>query len=222
MQTLFEKNINIQGKGFVVAAPDNATPGGSYYYHWSRDGALSMYAFMLARDFDLKQVQTNMDAYNGWVKSLQGKKDPFDLDIRDEVKYTIPDGNVYDGGWCRPQNDAPGLRALTLMAYANLLDADTIKSKGLWTGSNDLNGGSIAFDLDHAVTLSQTNNQTCDLWEEIRSDDIFWNNFTRHRALELGSKFAEKMGDDARKQKYADAANSLKSNLNAHWDSNNK
>ena len=27
--------------GAVVAAPDYNTPGGSYYYHWERDGALS-------------------------------------------------------------------------------------------------------------------------------------------------------------------------------------
>lgn len=42
--TNFSKNINIQGTGMVVAAPDTQTPGGSYYYHWARDGALSTYA----------------------------------------------------------------------------------------------------------------------------------------------------------------------------------
>lgn len=29
-------NINIQGKGGIVAAPDYNTPGGSYYFHWHR------------------------------------------------------------------------------------------------------------------------------------------------------------------------------------------
>jgi len=38
-------NINIGGKGGVVAAPDTNTPGGSYYYHWERDAALTMRAF---------------------------------------------------------------------------------------------------------------------------------------------------------------------------------
>ena len=38
MRGYFLKNINIQGKGGVVAAPDTDTPGGSYYYHWMRDG----------------------------------------------------------------------------------------------------------------------------------------------------------------------------------------
>lgn len=39
----------------------------------------------------------------------------------DEVKFEIPSGNIYDGGWCRPQNDGPGLRAITLLSYANVL-----------------------------------------------------------------------------------------------------
>lgn len=42
MRGFFMKNINIDGKGGVVAAPDTSTPGGSYYYHWMRDAALTM------------------------------------------------------------------------------------------------------------------------------------------------------------------------------------
>lgn len=46
MNQFFEANINIQGKGGVVAAPDPNTPGGSYYYHWMRDAALTMRTYM--------------------------------------------------------------------------------------------------------------------------------------------------------------------------------
>jgi len=46
MYALFDVNINIQGKGGVVAAPDRSTPGGSYYYHWMRDAALTMRTYM--------------------------------------------------------------------------------------------------------------------------------------------------------------------------------
>jgi glucoamylase len=46
MNTLFEANINIQGKGGIVASPDPNTPGGSYYYHWMRDAALTMRTYM--------------------------------------------------------------------------------------------------------------------------------------------------------------------------------
>ena len=38
-------NLNIDGSGAVVAAPDTETPGGSYYYHWMRDAGLSIKAW---------------------------------------------------------------------------------------------------------------------------------------------------------------------------------
>ena len=43
MRGYFLKNINIDGKGGIVAAPDTSTPGGSYYYHWMRDGKISVF-----------------------------------------------------------------------------------------------------------------------------------------------------------------------------------
>lgn len=52
MYALYEANLNIEGKGGVVAAPDHNTPGGSYYYHWMRDGALSMKVYMEVNDLD--------------------------------------------------------------------------------------------------------------------------------------------------------------------------
>lgn len=57
MYKLFDVNINIQGKGGVVAAPDNSTPGGSYYYHWMRDAALTMRTYMEINDFNLSKIQ---------------------------------------------------------------------------------------------------------------------------------------------------------------------
>ena len=43
VRQLFSANLDIQGSGMVVAAPDHATgPGGDYYFAWMRDGALSI------------------------------------------------------------------------------------------------------------------------------------------------------------------------------------
>lgn len=67
MQGYFLDNVNIEGKGErkrlvleggiscfiaggVVAAPDYDTPGGSYYFHWERDGALTMRALQESTD----------------------------------------------------------------------------------------------------------------------------------------------------------------------------
>jgi len=55
MYGYFLKNINIAGKGGVVAAPDLETPGGSYYYHWERDAALTMRTFMYINGFELEK-----------------------------------------------------------------------------------------------------------------------------------------------------------------------
>lgn len=44
-------NINVENNGGVCAAP-GMSPAGSYYYHWMRDGALSMRAFMDLNDYD--------------------------------------------------------------------------------------------------------------------------------------------------------------------------
>lgn len=156
---------------------------------------------MYAHGHDLSIIDPNMQAYSRWVASLQSKTPNPGLDIRDEVKYEIPAGTVYAGGWCRPQNDGPGLRALTLIKYSELLikagRQDELHSLHLWTGDDSkMHGGSIAFDLDHVAGNAQS--ETCDLWEEIRSDDMFWNKFTMRRALLVGARFARLMGDETR------------------------
>lgn len=53
-----------------------------------------MYAWMYVNDFSLTKVDTNMKQYVKWVASLMTKTDPNNVDIRDEVKYEIPSGNV--------------------------------------------------------------------------------------------------------------------------------
>lgn len=50
------ENINIGNKGGVVASPDTNTPGGSYFYHWMRDAALTMRTFMEINDFKLDSI----------------------------------------------------------------------------------------------------------------------------------------------------------------------
>ena len=63
MMKNFEANLNIQGSGAVVAAPDHDTPGGNYYYHWMRDGALSSLVYMQVNDLDYTKVNEVMSAY---------------------------------------------------------------------------------------------------------------------------------------------------------------
>lgn len=60
--------------------------------------------------------------------------------------------------------------------------------------------------------------ESCDLWEEIRSDDMFWNKYTMRRALRLGAKFATQMQDSQRANTYTSAVAELETQLNAHWN----
>lgn len=87
MYTLFEANLDVQGVGATVAAPDFSTPGGSYYYDWMRDGALSMRIYMELNNYDLSIVEKKMKSYVNWVRIVQTKHDPQGYDIRINPKF---------------------------------------------------------------------------------------------------------------------------------------
>lgn len=71
MEALYLANINIEGKGGVVAAPDRNTPGGSYYYHWMRDAGLTMRAYMELNNMNLSKVEAKMKSYVSFVLHTQ-------------------------------------------------------------------------------------------------------------------------------------------------------
>merc|ERR1712048_445665 len=179
----------------VVAAPDyNTGQGGSYYYDWMRDGALSMGA-LLETTQDLALIEEKMDHWVDWVDRSVQQSDP-NGDIMTEPKFNIPDGTPYSGGWCRPQNDGPGLRAITLMAYS-------AKNPTVTDRAWDL----VKQELDWVV--ANYSSQGCDLWEEVRSTDFFWNRYTMRKALIEGSAFAQSAGDSERSSKYASSAETI-------------
>jgi hypothetical protein len=73
VRTYFEANLDIQGSGMVVAAPDHNTgPGGDYYYAWMRDGALSMNAYM-ATAATFEDTEQKMDSWLAWVERGQNQ-----------------------------------------------------------------------------------------------------------------------------------------------------
>ena len=94
----YRDNLNVEDCGAVVAAPDDNTPGGSYYYHWMRDAGLSIKTWMDINDNDYNTCREVLQAYLGWVGKVQHKNDPNGVDVRIEPKFTIPDGEPYTGG----------------------------------------------------------------------------------------------------------------------------
>lgn len=151
----------------------------------------------------------------------QTESDPHQgTDVRTEPKYNLPDGDVFAGSWCRPQTDGPALRAKTLIAYAQTLmkggKSDDVKTY-LWTGDDgQYNGGAIKYDLEWVVANWDQNG--CDLWEEIQSNDFFWNRFMFRAAMHIGAEFAKTMGDNDAASRYSAAASKLDDAIKTHYN----
>jgi len=197
-----------------VAAPDLNAPG-SYYYHWMRDGALTMRSYQETNPSTFSSIENTVKAYIQWVLKVQNEADPNGQDVRTEPKFMLPDGAVFTDPWCRPQNDGPGLRATALIMAAASLTANgegAYVKQYLWTGdANIYHGGAIKYDLDYVV--GGWNSNTCDLWEEIRDADLFWNRVTMKKAMIQGANFAAQMGDNSSATTYLNTMSSINATL---------
>jgi glucoamylase len=111
-------------------------------------------------------------------------------------------------------------QATALMMFADSLIAngemDYVKQY-LWTGdSNKYMGGAIKRDLDYIV--SGFGSSTCDLWEEIRSTNLFWNRLSMKKAMGMGADFAATMGDSSTSGTYENTEQKINSTLYSdHW-----
>lgn len=210
MYSYFDANIDIQGKGGIVAAPDPSTPGGSYYYHWMRDAALTMRTYMELNNFELSKIETKMKSYANWVKKVQSETDPQGFDVRINPKFELPNGEVFVGGWCRPQTDGPGLRSGALLLFADLLLKNGQTS---YVNTNLI--PLIKNDLEWILVNWQSNG--CDLWEEVRSSDFFWNRASYVYTFKLCSDFFNKVGDSSYASRCSSARSSVMATLDSHW-----
>jgi len=217
----FLGNINVDGSGAVVAAPDHDSgSGGNYWYHWERDAALSMYALMetLSSEVDVDEY---MRTYASWVRRAQDQPVMHSgTDIRVEPKYEIPSGAPVAGMWCRPQTDGPGLRAKTLSQYGlSLLKSNQTDfvMQHLWAANgSSLHGSIITYDLDWVV--HNWRQDSCDLWEEIVSGNLFWGRYTMRAGLHYGAQLAQAVGDMQKFDEYMAAKREIERTLMSHWD----
>jgi hypothetical protein len=183
MRKYFESNIGISksynGKnpytGVVIASPSYVDP--NYLYHWQRDAAISMNVLQFTApnttDFD-----EHFQNYIKWVTNAQAASDPNGINVLGEPKFFI-DGEVYNGGWCRPQNDGPASRSTALSHYALWLIANNrsqdvinyglyIPQSGAWKAKaaprRDHEDAHSAKDDAHAPSLD------CDVQPDSRTD----------------------------------------------------
>lgn len=85
-------------------------------------------------------------------------------------------------------------------------------------GSGAPNGGAISYDLAWVVANWQSSG--CDLWEEIRSTDFFWNRFTMKKALMEGARLALKLNNPASAALYNETAQAITATLLNHYNGN--
>ena len=151
-----------------------------------------------------------MKSYVNWVSRVQSETDPQGFDVRINPKFELPDGQVYVGGWCRPQTDGPGLRSAALQLFADLL----IKN-GQQSYVSQSMAGVIKKDLDWIFNNWQS--EGCDLWEEVRSPDFFWGRAAFVYTLNLCEKLFNTLGDSSTASRCASTKSSVSNTLDGHW-----
>src|SRR4051812_35506830 len=111
--------------GAVIASPDESTPNQNYYFHWTRDGALTMN--VVVGFYQNALTDERRGEYGRILReyvrfSRKNQKDPKAATLTGlgEPKFRI-DGTAFTDDWGRPQNDGPALRTITLSRWANAL-----------------------------------------------------------------------------------------------------
>lgn len=205
----FTNNLNVDGSGAVVAARDPNTPGGSYFFNWMRDAALSIKTFIEINDHDYNKTKDVLRSYTHWVHTAQNQEDPNGNDIRIEPKFEIPSGKPYTGGWCRPQTDGPGLRANSLSLWGQILIKNGQSDEAMKTVLP-----AIQYDLEWVT--ANWKSEGCDLWEEVRSDDFFWGRSSFVFALNNAADFCDAIKHDCGAN-YRTVAGQIADAAKSHW-----
>lgn len=202
-------------RGSVMASPERHEP--NYFFHWTRDAALTMGEVLDLYDraigSDRTRIKKMMLEYVDFSRSNQLSNALTGLG---EPKFN-PDGSPFMGGWCRPQNDGPALRAMTLTRFANrIIDDGEIAYVRSKLYDNQIPAHTvIKADLEFVAHNWRTPN--CELWEEVEGQH-FYNRMVQRKSLVEGAKLARKLGDLGAAAYYDQEAQALGLELAKHWD----
>ena len=122
-------NISPPGaaKGAVVASPSRNNP--DYFYTWVRDSSIVAQTVLdllknapsSVHDAYVEQsYRTLLDQMVDFSRGLQALPPQGEIGGLGEPKYLVT-GQLFTGGWGRPQNDGPAVRAIVFAEQANLL-----------------------------------------------------------------------------------------------------
>lgn len=204
--------------GSVMASPSRSNP--DYYAYWVRDGSLVMKEVLAYRSIDRRAVDILKDfAMFSRKNQLTPNKSGqiFDRALG-EPKFEI-DGSAYAKNWGRPQNDGPALRASVLISLAEELilqgDRDFV-TRVLYRAELP---ATTVIKADLEYTAYHWRESNFDLWEEVNGHH-FYTRISQWRALDDGSAFAKRMGDDMAANFYRQQAKMILTSLQAYWSPN--
>ena len=208
---------NVEPSGAVLASPSRSDP--NYYYHWSRDAALTM-KVLADLAFDSKtrpelraRFLKQLDAWIRWESGLQQQNKLTGLG---EPRYNL-DGTTNLDPWGRPQNDGPALRAITAIriaeAWMNEGRFQEVQSR-LYSAvlpANTL----IKRDLEYVA--HHWREPSFDLWEEELAFH-FYTLVAQKTALNKGAILARTLNDPGAAEFYQAQAQEIEQFLAQFYD----
>lgn len=209
--------------GAVVASPEKLYP--NYFFHWTRDAALTMNTVVSLWQSATPQIKLNVpptlrqslfDRITAYVSfSRQNQLTPTRSGIGEPKFYA--NGTAFNEDWCRPQNDGPALRAVTLIRFANLMldrGEDLYVKTQLYDGRTP-SQSVIKTDLEFVSNHWRDHN--CDIWEEVDGEH-FYNKIASRRALQDGAALATRLGDVGAAAWYTAQAQQIEPSIQQHFD----
>lgn len=202
-------------RGAVIASPERSSP--NYYYHWVRDAALTMDVVLDLYDRAAKSEKSALrEVIVDYLRFSRGNQLTLTKTGMGEPKFNV-DGTAFDGDWCRPQNDGPALRAVTLTRFARRLldegDVAFVRSE-IYDGKIPTESV-VKADLEFVAHHWRKKN--CDIWEEVEGDHLY-TRLAQHRAMEEGAALATELGDSGAAHFYRVQAAEIRVELAKHRD----
>jgi glucoamylase len=203
--------------GAVVASPDESTPGQNYYFHWIRDGALTMDVVVTLyanapNDERRAEYSKLLRSYLAFSRKNQTEPQPSGFTGLGEPKFLVS-GAVFPNTWGRPQNDGPALHSITLCHWAQLLldenDNDPVVQ-------NEVKP--VLLD-DLAYVRQHWPDKCTDLWEEVRGKH-FYTQMVQRRALLDGAKLLDRVGESSFANDCRGQLPPLETSLAQYFDAN--
>ncbi len=201
--------------GVVVASTSRVHP--SYYYDWTRDGAITMQEIVkLYRDAgDATQKQLYFDRLLAYAQASRQKQlTPNRSGNIGDLGFGEPKWNVdlspFNEDWARPQNDGPALRACTLIAWAFALLHNNQSFTARW-----LYDTVILPDLE--FTARHWREPSFDMWEEVKGLH-FSTLIEQQRALYHGSLLAARLNNHYLAKAYEKHAQDIGKEFEKYWN----